>query len=299
MKKNFIFYTVALTAGLFSACSSDDEQELEAPIRHISVEVSQQPMTSADGAEARSLTTRAAITTTETLSAFSMKGIYDNSVSNYSVSKSNETWTVDPNTWPGGSNNNDITPFYAFTQGDFQWNSGSPYISFTIAENASTQHDLLVATNNISYSARNGKVPLTFDHACAAVAFTVKMTNTLSNGLLSGKTLTVSSIVLRNVNNTGRYDFGTSSWSNVSGSAYYTLNNCEITITTIPQTLSSNYLFVIPQKRAANDTTDIYLDITYAFTGQTQTSATIPLDVDWKAGYQYTINIKLGTTLIK
>jgi hypothetical protein len=187
--------------------------------------------------------------------------------------------------------------FYAFTGGTFYANDGTPYVSFTVAENASTQHDLLVVTNSVAYNDHGGKVPLTFDHACAAVAFNVQISNTLWTQL--GTTLTVNSIVLRNVNNTGRYYFGTSAWENVSGSAYYTLTNSSITIGTEVQALSSNHLFMIPQIREANGTTGTYLEVNYSFSGQTQTSATIPLAINWEAGYEYTINIKLGTTLIK
>ena len=296
MNNKKILTTLFLTAGLLTACSSDDEQKQEPPVRHISVEVNQRPMTSDDPAGARSTDTRSAITTTETFSAFSMRGIYNSLTSEYSVSKSNDTWTVTPKTWPGGSDNDDPTPFYAFSQGEFQWNNGNPYISFSIAENASTQHDLLVAKNNVAYSDHSGKVPLTFDHACAALAFNVQITNTLKTNKLSNGTLTVNSIVLRNVSNSGKYYFGTSTWGDVSGSAYYTLTS-GITVDTEAQALSSNYLFVIPQTRAVNGTTGTYLEINYTLSGSKQ--ATIPLAVDWVAGSKYTIDIKLGTTLIQ
>ena len=161
-------------------------------------------------------------------------------------------------------------------------------------KNASAQHDLLVAKNTVSYNDHQGKVPLTFDHACAAVAFNVQITNTLKTKL--GSTLTVNSIVLRNVSNTGNYYFGTSTWGDVSGSAYYTLTDGDITVDNTPQALSSNYLFVIPQTRADNGTTGTYLEINY---DSNTKQATIPLAINWKAGQKYTINIKLGTTLIQ
>lgn len=293
MKKKLIFYTVALTAGLFSACSSDDDQET--PIRHISVEVNEQPMASADDeAGARSLSTRSAITTTETFSEFNMRGVYGDGTSNYTVSKSDNTWTVSPDTWPNYDNS---VSFYAFTDGTFV-KEATPYISFTIAENASTQHDLLVAKNTVSYNTHQGKVPLTFDHACAAVAFNVQITNKLKTEKLSNGTLTVNSIVLRNVSNTGRYYFGgTPVWQNVSGSAYYTLTSGNISVDTELQALSSNYLFVIPQSRAANGTTGTYLEVNYEHSGSK--TATIPLAINWEAGKKYTVNIKLGTTFIQ
>ena len=301
-RKQFLIAFI-LTAGLLTACSSDDEQTSRDNTRRISVEVSERPMTPDDPANAPSMTTRSDITTIDSKSftEFYMRGIYNDLLSEYTVSKSNGTWTVISVSWPEGTPDETKVPFYAYSQcdeGGFQKNNGDPYIRFTIPQNASTQHDLLVAKNNVAFSEHTGKVPLTFDHACAALAFNVFMSTTLKNQLNS-KTLTVSNILLRNVSNTGRYYFNTPGWSDVSGSAYYTLNNSNIDIDTTPQALSSNYLFVIPQKRDANGTTGIYLDITYAFTGQTETKATIPLDVDWQAGYQYTIDIKLGTTYIK
>lgn len=304
MNKKLIFYTVALTAGLLTACSSDDEQKQEPPVRHISVEVSERPMASDDPAGARSTNTRSAITTTETFSAFSMRGIYNSLTTEYTVSKSGGIWTVAPDTWPGGSENNNTTPFYAYTDGTFYSNNGTPFIDFTVAENASTQYDLLVATNSVAYNDHNGTVPLIFDHACAALAFNIFMSNTL-NGNLKEKTLTVNSIVLKNVFNKGKYYFGTtfdkSTWSvDVSSSANYTLySSSGMVITTTPQELSSDYLFMIPQERAANGTDGTYLEISYTVLGQEGRTANIPLTVNWKKSTQYTIDIKLGTGLIQ
>ena len=275
----------------FASCSSDDSMtpidEVKTPQRPISVEVSETPF--GNTTEARQLT-RAAITDLTSFSAFTMMTANKDKLS---VEKKNGSWVVD-GSWPVGDN----TPvtFYAYSNGDYYDNSGTPYISFSMDENASAQHDLLVAKNTVSYNDHQGKVPLTFDHACAAVAFNVQITKTLKTKL--GSKLTVNSIVLRNVSNSGKYYFGTSTWGDVSGSAYYTLTS-GITVDNTPQALSSNYLFVIPQSSEANGTTGTYLDVTYTFSGQTKTSATIPLSVNWEAGKQYTINIKLGTTLIQ
>ena len=275
----------------FASCSSDDSMtpidEVKTPQRPISVEVSETPF--GNTTEARQLT-RAAITDLTSFSAFTMMTANKDKLS---VEKKNGSWVVD-GSWPVGDN----TPvtFYAYSNGDYYDNSGTPYISFSMDENASAQHDLLVAKNTVSYNDHQGKVPLTFDHACAAVAFNVQITKTLKTKL--GSKLTVNSIVLRNVSNSGKYYFGTSTWGDVSGSAYYTLTS-GITVDNTPQALSSNYLFVIPQSSEANGTTGTYLDVTYTFSGQKETSATIPLSVNWEAGKQYTINIKLGTTLIQ
>ena len=279
----------------FASCSSDDSMtpidEVKTPQRPISVEVSETPF--GNTTEARQLT-RAAITDLTSFSSFEMTA-NNPAKDHYKVTK-NGSWVVD-GSWPYGVGDNTPVTFYAYSDGTYNDNNGTPYISFIMDENASTQHDLLVATNTVSHDSHQGKVPLTFDHACAALAFNVYITNTLKTKL--GSTLTVNSIVLRNVSNSGKYYFGTSTWGDVSGSAYYTLTSGNITVDTEAQALSSNYLFVIPQSSEANGTTGTYLDVTYTFSGQTKTSANIPLSVNWEAGKQYTINIKLGTTLIQ
>ncbi len=322
MKRKQIFYTLVMAAGLLTACGTDDERIPAEPqtqsaadggqapadlTRHISVEVSERPMAEEGTAEGRSLATRTAITTTETLGNFTMKGVYDGSQYDYSVEKSAGTgkWTVKPDTWPlsDPSYDNTKVQFYAYTDGTFYPNNGTPFIDFTVAEDAFNQHDLLVATNSVAFNDHSGTVPLIFDHACAALAFNIFMSNTLS-GKLGGNTLTVTGIVLKNVCKKGKYNFGTtfneSTWRDVSGSANYTLlNSSSMVITTTPEPLSSDYLFMIPQERAADGTDGTYLEISYTFSGQERTTATIPLTVNWKKSTQYTINIKLGTTLIK
>lgn len=288
--KNQLFLTIlAITAGLLTACSSDDEStpggESPSPAkteRHISVEVSERPITP-DVAQ-----TRAVISTIESLNGFSMHCIYNNLERDYSAKKSGNDWTVTPDTWP---NTDARIPFYAHSGGTFVKGDAN-YISFTTNENAFNQHDLLVASSTVAYNDRNGKVPLTFSHACAAVRFYVQMSNTLSNSL-GNKTLTVSSIMLRNIYSNGEYVFN-SGWRNVGTSTYYTLTNSEINIGTESQALATNYLFLIPQSP-----TDTYLEVSYKLSNSdTKKTATIELPTGWEAGKEYNINIKLGTTLI-
>lgn len=268
--------------------------EVTPPQRPISVEVSETPF--GNTTEARQLT-RAAITDLTSFNSFKMTANNPDK-DNYIVTK-NGSWVVN-GSWPYGVGDNTPVTFYAYSDGTYNDNSGTPYISFIMDENASAQHDLLVATNTVSFNDHQGKVPLTFDHACAAVAFNVQITNTLKTKL--GSTLTINSIVLRNVSNTGRYYFGTSTWGDVKASddpktpPYYTLTDGDITVDNTPQALRSNYLFVIPQTRAANGTTGTYLEVNY---DSNQKQATIPLDVNWEAGKKYTVNIKLGTTFIQ
>ena len=283
---------------LFASCSSDDSMtpidEVKTPQRPISVEVSETPF--GNTTEARQLT-RAAITDLTSFNSFKM--IANNPAKDdYEVTK-NGSWEVE-GSWPYDVDENTPVTFYAYSDGTYNDNSGTPFISFIMDENASAQHDLLVATNTLSFNDHQGKVPLTFDHACAAVAFNVQITSTLKTKL--GSTLTVNSIVLRNVSNTGNYYFGSSTWGDVKASddpktpPHYTLTNGDITVDNTPQALSSNYLFVIPQSRDANGTTVTYLEINY---DSNTKQATIPIAVNWAAGSKYTINIKLGTTLIQ
>ena len=299
-----------LAAGLLMACSSDDDittPKEEKPVvntelRPIYVEVSERPMV-VDGQEAkeRGMETRATETTTASLEGFDMYGVYNGIEKSYSASKNGGgTWSVTPTGWHGSAGNDDMVSFYAYTDGTFQVTSGTPYVNFTVSEDAFKQHDLLVATASASYSGQGGKVgtvPLTFDHACAAVAFNVQMSNALS-AALGSKTLTVSSIIMINVNNTGKYYFGSGTWQDVSGSAYYTMTNSNITVSTDLTPLPANYLFMIPQTRAANGTSGTYLEVKYIVSGKSEQIATIPLALNWQAGYRYTYNIVLGTTLI-
>ena len=295
-----------LAAGLLMACSSDDDittPKEEKPVvntelRPIYVEVSERPMV-VDGQEAkeRGMETRATETTTATLSSFSMYGVYGGKELSYEATKSSGgTWSLN-NGWHSGWEKNDKVSFYAYTAGSFYSNGGNPYVNFTVQENASTQLDLLVAKANVSWNDHNGTVPLTFDHACAAVAFNVQMSNALS-AALGSKTLTVSSIIMKNVNNTGKYYFGSGTWQEVSGSAYYTMTNSNITVSTDLTPLPANYLFMIPQTRAADGTSGTYLEVKYTVSGKSEQTANIPLALNWQAGYKYTYNIVLGTTLI-
>lgn len=269
-----------LAATGLMACSSDDKNDVKEEPRLMIVDV--QGITRGD-----------APTTTATLSSFSMN--YENN--KYGFTKTGETWS--PNTWPGGVGSDQKIDFYAYTGGTFNYNGGNPYVSFTVEETVASQHDLLVAEHKqISHNDAGGHVSLLFDHACAAVLFTVQITNTLRTQL--GGDLTVKSIVLKKVIKTGDYYYNTGAWTinDVNENyAEYTVTNGAITVTTTPQEVAQGYLYMIPQTRAASGTSGTYLDITYNKDSEDK-HANIPLDIDWKAGELYPINIKLGTTII-
>jgi hypothetical protein len=289
MKK--IKVMMLMVAACLAGCSSDDEpqnQQGEAP-RLMIVDVSGKPVD--DGKKSAPRTNRtAAYTTTATLSSFFMNYMGNE----YDFKKTGESWST--NNWPTGVYNDQKLDFYAYTAGTFNYNGGNPYVAFAVGETVSSQHDLLVAEHKqISYNDAKGKVSLTFDHACAIVCFNVYLSETLSTQL--GGSLQVNSIILRNVNNQGDYYYASKSWSNVSGTAYYTLTTGDITVTTDSQRLTCGYIFMIPQTRVKNGTEGTYLEINYTKNTEAK-QATMPLDINWKAGELRTININLGTAVI-
>lgn len=277
-----------IAAVMLTACSNEDEAiELPTEGLPMMVEVSEAPMTDADSGQPVNASTRGDVITIESLTSFSMN--YQEN--KYDFSKTGGTWST--NTWPTSVEPGTAIDFYAYTSGTFNWNDGSPYVSFNVDGTPTSQYDLLVAKTITSRNACNGKVPLSFKHACAAALFNVQITNTLKDKISN---LTVNSIVLQNVNSSGQYHYADNSWKSIGTPANYTLNNSNITVTTSSQQLTCGHLFMIPQTLGDG----VKLVITYAFSGQTKTTAEILLNGrTWVAGKRYTYNIRLGTNLIK
>ena len=192
-----------------------------------------------------------------------------------------DTWSTKD--WPTSVGHDEKIDFYAYNGGTFTWSSSDPYVSFPQEESAFSQKDLLVATHKqISYNDNAGKVSLLFDHACAAVQFYVYKEEST--------TYFVKSIVLRKVKNTGEYHYNSGSWSEVSGEAYYTLTNGDITPSSTPTLLPCEWMFFIPQDKSAID-----INVTYTKGGGAETTKTLHLTSGtWEAGHQYTVNIKIG-----
>lgn len=282
-----------LFAASLMACSSDDESAgTKEEKRLIYVDVSENPLTDPSAAAKERMTTRIANpTTTATLASFSMNYLQS---FQYNFKKTGNSWST--NSWPTSAEYDDKIDFYAYTGGSFQYNNGDPYVNFTIDEDAFKQHDLLVAEHKqIAWNDADGHVSLLFDHACTALTFKVVLTNTLRNNL--GHDLTVTSIVLKNVRNTGSYYYNNKNhWANVNGSANYTLTNSDITVTTTAQELPCGYLFMIPQTRDADGTNGTYLEINYTTSDQ---PAYIPMDINWETGVIEPIEIRLGTSTIQ
>ena len=296
MKK--IFFFTFLTAAFLAACSSDDQDEPKQEPRLITVEVTENPLLDANGTPKQLPTRTAAATTSESLSAFFMN-YTDNK---YGFEKTGGSWSSNPNDWPWPVSGNDTKiDFYAYNAGTFNWNSGNPYLSFTMDASASSQTDLLVATHKaISFNDAGGKVSLDFDHACAAVKFNISMTAGVGD-----KSVIVKSVVLSGVKNKGEYYYNSegTKWQSLSVSAdsplidgytpaSYTLTTGAITLTTEKRALPCGYLFLIPQSKKG-----MTLTVKYTVNGDAS-EYTFNLSGTWEAGTEYIVNISLGTSII-
>ena len=273
------------------AACGDNDDAVTTPVepaptpRLLTVEVSENPMQDNE-ASAREMKRTAAATTTATLSSFTMN--YTDAWYN-NFTKTGGTWSTAD--WPYGVNENTKIDFYAYNAGSFQWNSGTPYVSFTMDEDAFSQKDLLVATHKqISYNDAKGKVSLTFDHACAAVQFQICQTKTVTD---EEHKFTVNSVVLKNVRKTGDYYYD-SGWTWGSDYTDYTLTNTSITLTTDYQLLPCYWLFLIPQSQDG-----IQLEIKYTVDEGAEKTKILNVGTDsWEQGKQYTVNIRVGSSFL-
>lgn len=271
MKKTVLL----LSALALVACNGDKDDDnallpsVPQPQRVLTVRVNENPLQAEDA-------TRAAYITTSSLKAFTLhyQDLYAPS-----FTKDAGTWSTA--TWPTVGDDEKID-FYARNGGTFVWNGGAPYVSFTMEEQASEQKDLLVATHkDIAYEDNTGQVSLTFDHACAAVQFYVYKEE--------ADDYVVQSVVLSNVANSGSYRYE-GGWTDVSGTAYYTLTDGAIVPTATPTLLPCEWMFFIPQEKSA-----VNIEVTYTKNGGSPTVKTLHMESGmWQAGYQYTVNIKIG-----
>lgn len=273
------------------AACGDNDDAVPIPIeptpspRLLTVEVSENPMQDNE-ASARVMNRTAAATTTASLSSFTMN--YTDAWYN-NFTKTGGTWSTAD--WPYGVNENTKIDFYAYNAGSFQWNSGTPYVSFTMDEDAFSQKDLLVATHKqISYNDAKGKVSLTFDHACAAVQFQICQTKTVTEQKHS---FTINSVVLKNVHKDGDYNYD-SGWTLGSNLTDLTLTNSTITLTTAYQLLPCKWLFLIPQSQDG-----IQLEIKYTVDEGAEKTKILNVGTDsWEQGKQYTVNIRVGSSFL-
>lgn len=301
-KTKLIF--VLLTSLALGACSNSDDDELtsQQPKSYpMTIEVTENPMVQ-DGEGGG--TTRAAITTNSSLDKFYMSYVYGSEASSdpITATKGSEGKWSSTGSWPDTS---DEVTWYAYTDGTFNQTEDAnklPYINFTVEEAAASQHDLLVATASGTYSGTGGKLSFTFDHACSALRFYVKKSTNIND-----KTLTVSSIVLKNVIKDGKYYYGTQSWTLGTTSTDYTLLSSSQTLASDSYVLlngseDDSYLFLIPQTLTAWDhvtaiasaTTQSYLEVTCSINGGASQTAYVPFGTTLVGGKKYDVKINIG-----
>ena len=276
---------------LATACSSDDEEEPSNKRRTISVVVTENPMQN-ESAGARS--TRADITTTESFSTFKMEA---QDIQTYTATKSGtpSRWGVSPDIWPYGVGVNEKINFYAYNGGNaatFNYNSVDPYISFEMGNQSANLVDLMVAQCNTSENDHGGQVPLTFNHACAAVKFNVYC--------VDGQTYSVKSITLKNVVKKGEYHFNNESnkwvldYENIGN---YLLTTEAFTPNSTDRQLPCDWMFIIPQlKKDDANKTDINIEVRYTKSGSDEVKTktlSLPSGL-WAARTKYSVRIRIG-----
>lgn len=269
-----------MTMAFITGCSSSDDNEnfVVCPVeRPISVQVG----------------TRAAVITTSTLQGFYMYG----KEQKYKISRNNDgTWNIDYSSWPSNADDDEEVTFYAYnTDTSDSYNSNDNYITHIVAEDAFTQKDLLYAQQTTSYNATGGTglVSLTFDHACAALAISLEMTNTLKN-IIGDDNITVTKVMLKNVKDRGHFYLSTKEWTeDATSTANYTLTNSEIVISSAATKhfMPCEHLFLIPQDLSAST-----IEVTYRIGSKEEKTKITNLAQQLTANKKDTINVKIGTS---
>lgn len=298
------FYVMAAVA--LAACSNDDNDIIdngqEQPLP-LTITVNETPLHNPN-APAQVPATRTAVTTTSTLTAFTLDYQYyieDELIyGKNSVTKEGGKWSA--GTWPTEADESTTVNWFAHTDGEIP--SGENYLNFTVDELSTDQKDLLVATASGTKASTGGQLSFTFDHVCTALRFYVKKATNLKD-----YTLTVTDIKICNIVSDGKYYFSTSAWTPGTFRSEYSLytGSGMILGTGDYMLLNANkddFLFMIPQTLTAWDTTtDIasakaqtYISLECSITGATSFNGTayIPFAATLAAGMQHDVKINIG-----
>jgi hypothetical protein len=299
------FYVMAAVA--LAACSNDDNDIIdngqEQPLP-LTITVNETPLHNPN-APAQVPATRTAVTTTSTLTAFTLD--YQYYIENELMSGKNSAtkdgsgnWSA--GTWPTGADESTTVNWFAHTDGEIP--SWANYLSFTVDEQSDHQKDLLVATASGTKNDTGGNLSFTFDHACTALQFYVKKATNLKD-----YTLTVTDIKICNIVSDGKYYFSTSAWTPGTFRSKYSLYTGSGMILGTENYILLNpnendFLFMIPQTLTPWDTTtDIasatgqtYIRLVCSITGATSFNGTayIPFAATLAAGMQHDVKINIG-----
>lgn len=207
-------------------------------------------------------------------------------VNNLEATSTNGTYMLNSHYWPGSTKKVSFFAYapYNCSGADISNASGTPTISYTVPSEAENQNDLLIASTKNIVGNGQSSVPLQFSHALCGVKFAVGTMNGVNK---------IDKIEISGVKNSGTIAIDGTSWTDVSGSATYTLtlnkevsDKSNIDITT---TAENNILFLMPQTVPSGATLTVTVDgVDY----------TMPIDGDKypKGGM---VTYKLSTTEIK
>ena len=307
--KIWMFTLAALS---LAACSNDDDDIAsngQQQLLPLAITVTENPLLNPD-APSQVQSTRAAVTTTTTLTAFTLDYQYvrgdELMHGKNSATKEGGKWSA--GTWPSDAGQNTRVDWYAHTDGTIV-NQDNPYISFTVEELSTNQKDLLVAKASGTKAETGGNLSFTFDHACTALRFYVKKSTNLND-----YTLTVRNIKICNIVEQGNYYF-----ASATKGAYWTPSTLRLDYTDYTLydgtdlALGSSgyialgdtdapYLFMIPQTLTAwappSAPANTYLELTCTISKNGSNvfngTAYIPFAATLAAGMQHDVKINIG-----
>ena len=300
------FFLLLLSAGcLFTACSNEDKMEgPEEKSIPVVVNVTEEPMQAIS---------RAAVTTTGSLEKFYMDFYSDDCWNHYTYRKSGSGWSSTLS-WLAAPDSYPIT-FYAYhdsdTEGSSRLNgSSNPYLSVSVEENASTQHDVIVAmSKTFTYGERGSTVNLSFNHICSAVQFNICKTSGMSD-----YDITVKEVKLCNVIKTGDYYYKSGTWdlssSTTTDYTLYSTDGFELTTASKELIAGDDYMFMIPQTLTPWDKIstlgNTYIRLrckitkngTYKIGSANEWGDTyLAVGDTWQQGKKHTVTLHVGTAL--
>lgn len=314
MKTGKLFFLLISSACLFMACGKDDnEGEPAEEAIPVVVNITEEPVQDANTSAPQHAPARAAATTTNSLTKFFMDFYFYDSWNHYTFTKSGSEWTGNL-TW---SNNPVAYPitFYAYHDSDTETtsrlsNSSNPYISVSVEENPSSQHDIIVvASKTFNYNERGSIVNLSFKHICSAVQFKICKTSGMSE-----YDILIKEVKLCNVINSGDYYYKNDTWScnsnNTTDFTLYNSSGLELTSSTTDLISGDDYMFMIPQTLTPWDKgstlANTYIKLKCKIkrksnylvgNGNEWGDAYLAVGDTWEQGKKQTITIQVGTAL--
>ena len=291
-----------LAACSLTSCSSDSSGSpasiIEEPVakpRPLTVEVTETPFHSQTNEQGARQLTRASEITISSLKNFF---VFNNQNTDaISFSKSGSNWGGGD--WPVADDDSPVTFYATNIADDSYFLNGTNSFSFTVLEDVFNQIDLLAAKTTAAYSAGKGKISLAFDHITTAVTFSIALS---ANAAAKGKVV-LQEAMLHNIPNTATYSFTSDSWGTPAASkSDYTLTTNAFTLSTEPQQLPCNYLFLIPQTLSAYDAKSnpggAYLEVELSVKDGEVKTVRYPVALTLEQGWIQPVNIviKAGTT---